>query len=76
VYGFIVLGIIPGTNIQIGFWPMMGLIAVSMAAFIIYKPRAARHISDWWHHYDDIEDAPHRPLHANRLHRRMPKPAR
>lgn len=76
MYSFIVLGLIPGTNIQIGFWPMMGLIAVSLGVFKVYRHRAAKIISDWWHQYDDIADPAHRPVHASRLHRRMAKPAR
>ncbi len=76
MYSFIVLGIIPGTDIQIGFWPTMGLIAVSVIIFRIYKPRLAKILRDWWHQYDDVQDLAHRPLHASRLHRRLPKPAR
>ncbi|HEX5744237.1 MAG TPA: hypothetical protein VFX84_02190 [Candidatus Saccharimonadales bacterium] len=73
MYSFIVLGIIPGTDIQIGFWPTMGLIAASLVAFKIYKPRLTRVIRDWWHQYDDVEDPAHRPPHASSLHRRLPK---
>lgn len=76
MYGFIVLGIIPGTDIQIGFWPMMGLMAATVVAFKFYKPRLAKIISDWWHRYDDMVDPAPRPLHASSLHRRLPKPAR
>jgi len=73
VYSFIVLGIIPGTDIQIGFWPMMGLMVTSLAAFKIYKPRLVKYVSDWWHQYDDLEDPAHQRLHASHLHRRLPK---
>lgn len=76
MYDFIVLGLIPGTDIRIGFWPMLGLMAVSVIIFKIYKPRLVKIISGWWHQYDDIQDMAHRPLHARRLHRRMAKPAR
>lgn len=73
MYSFIVLGIIPGTNIQIGFWAMMALITASLVAFKIYRHRLVKMISAWWHQYDDIEDIVRRPLHASRLHRRQPQ---
>ena len=69
MYTFLVLGLIPGTNIQINFWAWMvimtGLIIIGWRA----KRYVVRYIAAWWHQFD--EDAGIRkPLHANQLHLR------
>lgn len=71
MYSFLVLGLIPGTNIQISFWAWLVLMALLAVAFKRYKHYAAERIEAWWHQFDDIDSAKQRkPLHANHLHLR------
>ena len=75
MYSLLVLGLIPGTNIQIDFWAWIGL----MISFLIIlrlgwhhiKTAATRH---WQNLYD--EDGLHDPWHASRFHRRLQLKAR
>lgn len=76
VYSFIVLGLIPGTNIQIGFWAWIVLMVISLAVFKLYKHRLVSIISAWWHQFDDENYFSRAPLHASRLHRRLDRAAR
>lgn len=69
MYTFLVLGLIPGTNIQINFYAW--IIIMVGAAIIIHRqrPRIVRYASNWWHQFDEDELA-RQPLHANQLHLR------
>ncbi len=69
MYSFLVLGLIPGTNIQINFWAwVIIMIGLTVAAYRL-RFRVTRLISSWWHQFDE-EDAARRPLHASQLHLR------
>jgi hypothetical protein len=69
MYSFLVLGLIPGTDIQINFWAWIVLmIALATAAYRL-KSRLVRYVSAWWHQFDEA-DLPREPLHASRLHLR------
>ncbi len=71
MYSFLVLGLIPGTNIQIGFWTWIVLMLVLAIAFKRYKRHLIKHLGHWWHQFDEeIEGMPRQPLPANRLHLR------
>lgn len=71
MYTFLVLGLIPGTNIQIGFWSWIIIMAALGVVFRRYKHHLIKHVDAWWHKFDeDLESLPHEPLHANRLHLR------
>lgn len=77
VYSFIVLGLIPGTNIQIGFWAWIALTILFFIGFRIYKGRLTTIISGWWHQFDDENYLLSRTtLHASQLHRRLHRAAR
>lgn len=77
MYSFIVLGIIPGTNIQIGFWAWMGLMIAFAVAFKLSKPRLVAMISNWWHQFDDENYLISRTtMHASQLHRRLHRAVR
>lgn len=70
MYTFLVLGLIPGTNIQIGFWTWLviaGLLAVVLKR---YRSRLVLAVAMWWHQFDEDEAASRKPLHASRLHLR------
>lgn len=69
MYSFLVLGLIPGTNIQIGFWAWVVITIGCYIAFRHYKQRIINHVSVWWHQFDD-DDMIRKPLHANQLHLR------
>lgn len=65
MYNFLVLGIIPGTNIQIGFYAWIVLmLALFIAAYFIHK-RIIEIINQ-----PDFEFEVRKPLHANQLHSR------
>ncbi len=71
MYTFLVLGLIPGTNIQIGFWGWIIIMGISVIVYRRYKAHIRQHVGNWWHQFDDdLENVPHEPLHANRLHLR------
>lgn len=71
MYSFLVLGIIPGTNIQIGFWAWIILMAGLIIAFRRYKQQLIALVENWWHQFDeDAEGSARRPLPANQLHLR------
>lgn len=71
MYNFLVLGLIPGTDIQIGFWTWIIITIGLVVAFQSSKPYLAEVINKWWHKFDeDVESVPREPLHANRLHLR------
>lgn len=69
MYSFLVLGLIPGTNIQINFWAwIIIMVGLTVTAYKL-RFRVGRLVSSWWHQFDDPET--HRkPLHANQLHLR------
>jgi hypothetical protein len=71
MYNFLVLGLIPGTNIQIGFWAWAIIMIALVIGFRRIKPYVAALFDKWWHQFDDdLEGVPHEPLHASRLHLR------
>lgn len=71
MYNFLVLGLIPGTNIEIGFWSWIIIMVALMIAYRHYKQYLIEMIDRWWHQFDEeLEGVPHEPLHANRLHLR------
>jgi hypothetical protein len=76
VYNFLVLGLIPGTNIQISFWASIAMMVVFVIAFMIYKRRLTAIIKDWWHQFDEEDGLERKPLHASQLHRRLHQMAR
>jgi hypothetical protein len=77
MYSLLVLGLIPGTNIQIGFWAWIILTAILMITFALYKQHLVRLIKRWWHQFDeDAGSLARRPLHASQLHRRLHQLAR
>jgi hypothetical protein len=65
MYAFLVLGLIPGTNIQISFQAWLFIAPVLLVAAIILRPRALQ----WWHKFGE-DQASRRPLHASQLHLR------
>lgn len=71
MYNFLVLGLIPGTNIQIGFWTTIISMVALVFVFRRVKPFLIEAVNKWWHQFDeDIDGMPRKPLHANRLHLR------
>lgn len=61
MYNFIVLGLIPGTNIQIGFWAYLIIFAALAFAFLFIRYRIHRlGLSEMF--------AARTPLHATQLH--------
>jgi hypothetical protein len=75
VYSLVVLGPIPGTDIQISFWAWIVLTAGLLVAFKLYHARIMNFLADWWRGLDEV-DALADPLHANRLHSRLHLTAR
>lgn len=69
MYAFLVLGLIPGTNIQISFWAWILIVGMVLVAAKRYKPQLQLRLNTWWHQFDEGE-ATRQPLHANRLHLR------
>ena len=77
MYDFLVLGLIPGTNIQIGFWASIGLMIGLVIAYRLYRRRLFKLIEDWWHQFDEeAGGSARKPLPASRLHRRLHQMAR
>lgn len=71
MYNFLVLGLIPGTDIQIGFWTWIIIMIGLVLAFKLSRPYVTELLYKWWHQFDeDVENVPHKPLHASRLHLR------
>ena len=62
MYTFLVLGLIPGTNLQITFKTWLDLVGLIIVALLSYKL-----------HNDHLARLPlaRRPLHASQLHRRL-----
>jgi hypothetical protein len=69
MYSFLVLGLIPGTDIQINFWAWIVIMIGLLYAGHRLRPRLTAYISRWWHQFDD-SDTLRQPLHANQLHLR------
>lgn len=74
MYSFLVLGLIPGTNIEISFWAWLVLMAGLLIAFKLYRKRVMKLIADWWRSLDEIDELD--PMHASRFHRRLNLTAR
>jgi hypothetical protein len=70
MYSFLVLGIIPGTNIQISFQAWLVMLALSPFAGLALKPRLL-HMLEW-----GVAAQSHSPLHASQLHHRIQPTAR
>lgn len=71
MYTFLVLGLIPGTDIQIGFWSWIIIMVAIMVVFKRYRQYFIKIIDKWWHQFDeDVKDMPRKPLPSNRLHLR------
>lgn len=71
MYSILVLGLIPGTNIQISFWVWIILMIGLVLAFRKYKEQLYSRVGDWWHQFDEEnENTGRKPLPANRLHLR------
>ena len=70
MYTFLVLGLIPGTNIQIGFWAW--IIFMAGLAVVVYrlKTRIVSFLESWWRQFDEDKAIARKPLHASRLHLR------
>lgn len=69
MYSFIVLGLIPGTNIQINFWAwIIIMIGLTVTAYKL-RFRVVRLVSNWWGQLDN-EAETRQPLHASQLHLR------
>jgi hypothetical protein len=65
MYAFLVLGLIPGTNIQISFQAWLVIAPLLLVAAIVLSPRVLK----WWRKFNE-DQASRRPLHASRLHLR------
>lgn len=76
MYSFLVLGLIPGTNIQIDFWAWIILMAGLIIITTLFKQHAIRLVANWWHRFDEAAGAGRRPLHASQLHQRLHQMAR
>ncbi len=70
MYTFLVLGLIPGTNIQINFWAWIVIMAGLAIMAHRLRPRVVRYVANWWHQFDDETANGRQPLHANKLHLR------
>ena len=75
MYSLLVLGLIPGTDIQISFWAWMVLMAGLLVAFKLCHRRIMNFLADWWRSLDEA-DSLSDPLHASRLHSRLRLTAR
>ena len=71
MYSFLVLGLIPGTNIQIDFWAWIILMAGLLIATVLLKQYVLRLVANWWHQFDETDGASRQPLHASQLHQRL-----
>jgi hypothetical protein len=70
MYSLLVLGLIPGTNIQLSFWAWLIIMPLLAALSLRLKPHI-RHFIAWG------KAAPPRlPLSASQLHRRLQLTAR
>ena len=71
MYDFLVLGLIPGTDIQIGFWTWIIITVAVVVGFKRSKPFVIETVEKWWHQFDeDVESVPNEPMHASHLHLR------
>ncbi len=62
MYNFLVLGLVPGTNLQITFTTWLDVIGLGIAGFLAYS----------LYERNDAQHALVRvPLHASQLHRRL-----
>ena len=75
MYSLLVLGLIPGTNIQISFWAWIGLMIGLVLAFMLSRHRLANFLADSWKRLYYVDGARH-PLHASQLHSRLHLTAR
>lgn len=75
MYSLLVLGLIPGTNIQIGFWAWMGLMVSLLIILRLSWHRIGASIAKRWRNLYE-EDGLHDPWHASRFHRRLQLRAR
>ena len=69
MYSFLVLGLIPGTNIQISFQAWLAIVAVLAIAVVKLKSQTLRHLRrviQW-----GKATAPRQTLHASQLHQRI-----
>lgn len=70
MYSLLVLGLIPGTNIQLSFWAWVALMPLLAAFGLMLKP-LARRLVEW-----GKAVPPRLPLPASQLHRRLQPTAR
>jgi hypothetical protein len=70
MYSFLVLGLIPGTNIQLSFWAWLVIMPLLVVAGRKFRPQV-RDLIEW-----GLAPQPRLPLPANRLHRRLQPTAR
>ena len=75
MYSLLVLGLIPGTDIQINFWAWLILMAGLIVAFKLLHKRVVNFLADLWKRLDYVEGV-RRPLHATQLHSRLHLTAR
>lgn len=80
VYSLLVLGLIPGTDIQIGFSAWVVMMIVLLIGFKLYRQRVARAVRslamETWKRFEGHYDLVRQPLHASQLHRRLTQTAR
>lgn len=69
MYSFLVLGLVPGTNIQISFWAWIIIMAVLLVVAKRFKATIEQRIDAWWHQFDNPAGS-RKPLHASQLHLR------
>lgn len=70
MYTFLVLGLIPGTNIQINFYAWIVIMLGLAAAIYKFRVRIARVLHELWRELEGAEPRRPQPLHASRLHLR------
>jgi hypothetical protein len=69
MYSLLLLGIVPGTNLQINFQGWLNLTGLIFAGAMLYRLRQQ-------HQRLTMANAPRRPLHASQLHQRLHLTAR
>jgi hypothetical protein len=70
MYSLLVLGLIPGTNIQLSFWAWLIIMPLLAVLGLLLKPYI-RHLVEW-----GKAVPPRLPLSASQLHRRLQLTAR
>lgn len=69
MYTFLVLGLIPGTNIQINFWAwIIIMVGLAIAGYRL-RTRIVGYVKAWWDQLDGTQTT-REPLHASQLHLR------